>query len=73
MMQVAHTILMVRPAAFGFNAETAANNFFQNKTALTPEQLQQNALEEFDAMVEGLAQQWYRGVGNRRYSYAAKA
>ncbi len=54
MNQVAEKILMVRPAAFGFNTETAANNFFQNKTDLTQEQLQQKAVQEFDVMVKGL-------------------
>ncbi len=54
MNQVAEKILMVRPAAFGFNTETAANNFFQNKTDLTQEQVQQKAVQEFDVMVKGL-------------------
>lgn len=42
---------MVRPAAFGFNEETAANNFFQQASGLSPEWLQQQALAEFDEMV----------------------
>ena len=50
-MPVANTILMVRPAAFGFNVETAANNFFQQASGLSPERLQQQALAEFDEMV----------------------
>lgn len=50
-MPVANTILMVRPAAFGFNEETAANNFFQQASGLSPERLQQQALAEFDEMV----------------------
>jgi hypothetical protein len=50
-MPLTSTILMVRPAAFGFNAETAANNFFQSRSSLTAEQLQQKALREFDSMV----------------------
>jgi hypothetical protein len=50
-MPLASTILMVRPAAFGFNAETAANNFFQSRSPLTAEQLQQKAVQEFDNMV----------------------
>lgn len=46
------TILMVRPAAFGFNTETAKNNFFQsNPSGQSKESIQQNALKEFDAMV----------------------
>jgi hypothetical protein len=53
-MPLASTILMVRPAAFGFNTETAANNFFQSRSSLTAEQLQQKAVQEFDNMVATL-------------------
>ncbi|MGQ0738009.1 MAG: citrulline utilization hydrolase CtlX [Bacteroidota bacterium] len=48
------TILMVRPAAFGFNEETAANNYFQSNPAISKEALQQKALTEFDNMVQTL-------------------
>lgn len=47
--QSARTVLMVRPAAFGFNPETAADNTFQS--ALQPVDVQHKALEEFDQMV----------------------
>ncbi len=53
-MPAASTILMVRPAAFGFNEETAANNFFQHNPGVSETLLQQNALAEFDTMVETL-------------------
>ncbi len=34
--QSTHTILMIEPVAFGFNAETAVNNYFQqNETDKT--------------------------------------
>lgn len=45
---------MVRPAAFGFNEETAANNFFQQSTGLSQATLQEKALGEFDRMVTTL-------------------
>lgn len=45
---------MVRPAAFGFNAETAANNYFQSNSDVNKEEIQQNALIEFDNMVQTL-------------------
>ncbi|HWB24210.1 MAG TPA: arginine deiminase-related protein [Chitinophagaceae bacterium] len=48
MTQVASTILMIRPAAFGYNTETAANNVFQSTTSLSQSEVQQKALEEFD-------------------------
>lgn len=51
-MATASTILMVRPAAFGFNEETAANNYFQNKLTGSNSNLQEKALAEFDAMVK---------------------
>ena len=47
---------MVRPAAFGFNEETAANNYFQSNPGIDKKQLQQKALAEFDNMVETLQQ-----------------
>ncbi|MCB0741350.1 MAG: amidinotransferase, partial [Chitinophagaceae bacterium] len=51
------TILMVRPAAFGYNAETATNNFFQQKGDKPVAHIQQEALAEFDNMVTTLRQQ----------------
>jgi len=45
---------MVRPAAFGFNEETAANNYFQSNTGISKEELQQKAVTEFDNMVQTL-------------------
>jgi hypothetical protein len=45
---------MIRPAAFGFNEETAANNYFQSNPAVSKEELQQTALLEFDNMVQTL-------------------
>jgi hypothetical protein len=52
-MQITDTILMIRPAAFGHNEETASTNFFQSSTPeLDQQELQQLALHEFDNMVE---------------------
>jgi hypothetical protein len=42
---------MIRPAAFGFNKETAENNHFQSHWAGAPGELQDKALQEFDEMV----------------------
>jgi len=50
-MPPASTILMIRPAAFGYNEETAANNFFQSHSNLSADELQQIAVAEFDNMV----------------------
>lgn len=51
-MQIAQTVLMVEPVAFGYNAQTAENNYFQvdseNKTT------QPKALEEFQQFVSKL-------------------
>lgn len=53
--QTTSTILMVRPANFGFNEQTAANNAFQvRETNLTKKQIQQKAIEEFDTFVDKL-------------------
>ena len=53
-MPLASTILMIRPAAFGFNEETAANNYFQSNPDISKEEVQQKALAEFDNMVQTL-------------------
>lgn len=53
--QLTDTILMIRPACFGYNEETAANNAFQsNSDKFTQEEVQQAAIREFDAFVEKL-------------------
>jgi hypothetical protein len=50
--QTTSNILMVRPANFGFNIETAANNAFQiDDKSLTINEIQNRAIEEFDEMV----------------------
>lgn len=54
MKQVAKTILMIRPASFGYNAETAASNVFQGNVTLTEKEVQQKAVSEFDAFVKTL-------------------
>ena len=44
---------MIRPAHFGYNVETSANNTFQQKDGdLTADEVARQAKEEFDAMVE---------------------
>lgn len=54
-LQYSDTILMIRPAHFGFNPETAENNVFQNQeTQLSKEQIERLAQAEFDNMVEVL-------------------
>src|SRR6186713_230038 len=56
-MQITDTLLMIRPAAFGANEETAASNFFQSTDTKTDSRtIQQAALNEFDNMVELLRQ-----------------
>lgn len=50
-MQTTTHILMVRPAAFAFNPQTASDNAFQNPTQSIS---LEKALHEFDNMVTGL-------------------
>ncbi|MEZ4826939.1 MAG: arginine deiminase-related protein [Bacteroidia bacterium] len=51
-LRFASHILMVRPAAFGFNDQTAESNAFQHKnTRLAPEEIQARAASEFDTFV----------------------
>lgn len=54
-MSLARTVLLVRPASFGYNAETALTNHFQQPpTGLDAPAAQQRALAEFDAAVATL-------------------
>ena len=52
--QTAHTILMIEPIAFGFNDQTAANNYFQQKGNASDADIQHHALAEFNRMVNQL-------------------
>ncbi len=53
--QITDTILMVRPANFGFNEETAANNAFQtNDTTRSTQSIREQAITEFDTFVKKL-------------------
>ncbi|MDT3401407.1 citrulline utilization hydrolase CtlX [Mucilaginibacter terrae] len=49
--QTTSALLMIRPASFGFNEQTAESNAFQQKDAGLL-QVQQKALQEFDDFVE---------------------
>jgi len=53
-MQVTNTILMVRPANFRMNEQTAVNNYFQEDLDLKNKEINVKAQEEFDAFVLAL-------------------
>lgn len=48
------TVLMIEPVAFGFNNETALNNYFQQNDNLSPVEVQSRAHHEFMTMVATL-------------------
>ena len=50
-MQTTDTVLMIEPVAFGFNEQTAVNNYFQIQQEGN---VQDKALKEFNAIVEKL-------------------
>ncbi len=53
--QLTDTLLMVRPANFGFNQDTADNNSFQtNDKSLTKAKIKAAAIKEFDRFVQQL-------------------
>ena len=56
-MQTTSHILMVRPANFGFNPETAENNFYQKTDPRTHAEIQELVLREFDGFVALLRDQ----------------
>lgn len=52
MKQLTNHIIMIRPAHFGYNAETAANNAFQQEAHVSEnDRIRQDAILEFDHMV----------------------
>jgi len=50
--QATNRIIMIEPVAFGFNPETAVNNYFQQEQNAQDYTIQQQALEEFTGMVQ---------------------
>lgn len=56
MNQACKRVFMVRPAAFGYNAETAETNAFQ-KPLVPIDNPQESAIEEFDQLVYQLQQE----------------
>ncbi|WP_373521902.1 citrulline utilization hydrolase CtlX [Aquiflexum sp.] len=49
--QTTSNILMVRPANFGFNPETASNNFYQQQDKRGPQEINKLAQKEFDGFI----------------------
>ena len=56
-MQTSSTILMVRPANFGFNPQTAENNFYQQSDTRSATEINTLAQKEFDGFVAMLRDQ----------------
>ena len=54
MKQLTNHILMIRPAQFRMNEQTAVNNYFQASAGLSPEAVVKKSQEEFDAYVSVL-------------------
>ncbi len=53
--QLTSSLMMVRPASFMLNTQTAVNNYYQKAIAgLTPGRAQEQALAEFDAFAQKL-------------------
>ena len=52
---ITDTVMMIRPAHFGYNEETAANNAFQRQEMeRSKEEVEDQARTEFDAFVRRL-------------------
>ena len=52
--QTTSDLIMVRPAAFGYNIQTADNNTFQHVPEMDLQEVRQRALKEFDELVRKL-------------------
>lgn len=57
MKHISSVILMVRPAHFGFNPETAESNFYQKRDSRAEKEIQRLAVAEFDGFVALLRDQ----------------
>jgi hypothetical protein len=60
--QCAEAVLMIRPAAFGYNAETAASNAFQHPDAADPAATSLKARAEFEQLARALASEGVRVI-----------
>jgi hypothetical protein len=60
--QCAEAVLMIRPAAFGYNAETAATNAFQQPHAADPAATALKARTEFEQLVRALTSEGVRVI-----------
>lgn len=54
-MHSTNTILLVKPANFGYNTETAASNAFQQTTSADSKAIAQQAIQEFEQMAQRLS------------------
>lgn len=54
MLQTATDILLIKPANFAFNTETAVSNAFQHKLNTSREEIEQHVQQEFEAFVSAL-------------------
>ena len=51
--QVTNTVMMIRPACFGYNSETALDNVYQKKNSkISSSEIAEKALLEFDNFVD---------------------
>ncbi len=71
-MQTTSTILMVRPANFGFNPETAGSNFYQQSDGRSAELINSLAQKEFDGFVAMLRDQGVNVIVEEDTSIPAK-
>ncbi len=60
--QCAEAVLMIRPAAFGFNPETAATNAFQHREATDPAATAGKARAEFEQLARALQSEGVRVI-----------
>ena len=55
MKQITNSMMMIKPVGFRYNEQTAANNYYQQVLDnLAPEKIQENALNEFNALAKKL-------------------
>jgi hypothetical protein len=53
-MQTTDTVLLIKPASFAYNIETATSNAFQNNLQQKPQVIMQKVLQEFNQFAQAL-------------------
>ena len=70
MKQITNHILMVKPKKFGYNPQTAEDNYYQKQmNGVSEEEISQLAKKEFDEFVEFLSNFYAQSLKNLKSDF----